>query len=119
MSKKIYLAIPYTHEDENIRQYRFEVANEIAAKLMKEGDFVYSPISHSHPLVRYGLPVEWDFWADYDTTFIEWADALYVVAIDGWQTSTGVTAEIKIAQSLGKEIRFISPVSNEPAEAVL
>ena len=105
--KKIYLAIPYTHKKKSVMQRRFGLANKITADLIRDGNFVYSPISSSHPLVKYGLPVEWDFWFAFDESFIEWADELHVVMADGWKQSKGVKAEIEIAEKLGKAVVFI------------
>ena len=69
---------------------------------------VFSPISHTHPIAAAGnLPVGWEFWKQYDLTFIEWCDELYVLMADGWRESTGVTAEIKLAKELGKPVRYL------------
>jgi len=45
--KKIYLSTPYTHKQQSVEQARFDAVNIIAANLMKQGYFVFSPISHS------------------------------------------------------------------------
>lgn len=108
MNKKIYLAIPYSHPDENIRIERFEKANKIASELINQGYFVYSPISHTHPIAMAGtLPLGWGFWQRYDTTFLEWADEIHVVKMDGWKQSKGVAAEIEIMKSMGKPVQYI------------
>lgn len=68
MSKKdeiIYLAIPYTWNAIE----SFNVANEIAGRLMKEGYIVFSPISHSHPISQHlGQDIQFDhnFWINQD-----------------------------------------------------
>ncbi len=105
--KKIYLATPHTGTAVE-QQRRFEVVNKVAAKLMNDGLLVFSPISHTHPIALAGdLPKGWDFWKEYDLTFIEWCDELWVLEQDGWQESAGVTAERKLAAKLGKPIRYI------------
>ena len=108
--KKIYLATPYsTNADSVLRIARFEAVNIVAAKLMSEGNLVFSPISHTHPIVLAGdLPTGWEFWKEYDRSFIEWADEVHVFKQDGWQISTGVTAEIKIANEMGKSVQYIA-----------
>ena len=97
--KKIYLATPYTGTPEQ-QQSRFEAVNRVAAKLMGFGYLVFSPISHTHPIAMAGdLPKGWEYWKAYDETFIkEWCDELWVYVQDGWETSTGVTAEVKMAK---------------------
>ncbi len=105
--KKVYLATPYTGTPEQ-QQERFEVVNAVAAKMMSSGLLIFSPISHTHPIALSGdLPKGWEFWKEYDYTFIEWCDELHVLKQDGWQESTGVTAEIKIAKELGKKVVYV------------
>ncbi len=48
----IYLASPYTHVDAAVRESRFDAACLAMSTLMRAGLSVYSPIVHSHPLVR-------------------------------------------------------------------
>ncbi len=107
--KKIYLATPYSsHADLVVRKARFEVVNKIAALLMNKGYLVFSPISHTHPIALAGdLPKGWEFWREYDLTFIEWCDEVFVLKQNGWKESVGVIAEIKIAKELNKPITYI------------
>ncbi len=58
----IYLASPYSHPDARVRQRRFEEACQAAAAITRAGLSVFSPISHSHPIARYGVPTGWDYW---------------------------------------------------------
>jgi hypothetical protein len=107
MAKKIYLACPYMHPDKNIMQERFEKVNRLASRLIYGGLFVFSPISHTHPIAIAGqLPLGWDFWEPYDRTFIDWCDELHVFKADGWEQSKGVTAEIRIAQEQDKPVIY-------------
>ncbi|MCP4786572.1 MAG: DUF1937 family protein [Fuerstiella sp.] len=46
----IYLASPYSHSDANIREKRFRDVCRTAARLMRNGDVVFSPIAHGHPI---------------------------------------------------------------------
>ena len=108
--KKIYLAIPYSWNPD----YSFKEANRIAAKLMNEGNLVFSPISHSHPIADY-LPPELrkdsQFWLKYDLPMIDWADEVYVIDLGGnlVADSVGVSAEIRYAQKTNKPIKIIAP----------
>ncbi len=107
--KKIYLATPYsTNSDPATRIIRFLAVNKVAARLMLEDFLVFSPISHTYPILLAGdLPIGWKFWAEYDRTFIEWCDKVYIFMQPGWRESVGVTAEIKIAEELNKPIIYI------------
>lgn len=105
---RVYLATPYSHPDQKVREARFKAVNAVAAQLMRDGHHVYSPISHTHPIALAGdLPKGWDFWEAHDRTFIEWAEEVHVLLADGWQESTGVKAEICISSELGKPVRYI------------
>ena len=46
----VYLAVPYTHEDPEIREKRFKAVSKVAGKLLNEGEMIFSPISHCHPI---------------------------------------------------------------------
>jgi len=100
---KIYLAIPYTGQEE----YSFQIANHAAGKLMGIGFIVYSPISHTHPIaMECNLPTDWEYWKNIDISFLKWCDVVHVICLHGWKESKGVQAEIKIARVLGKEIIY-------------
>jgi hypothetical protein len=106
--KRIYLACPYSHHDARVREARFKRVNVFASMLMKCGDFVFSPISHTHPIAEAGgLPGSWEYWEPYDRSFLEWADELHVLMLPGWKESIGVQAEIRIAQASGKPVKYI------------
>ena len=105
---KIYLATPYSHEDEKIRQRRYWVAMEITAELMKEGNIVFSPIVYTHELAKkYNLPNNYEFWQNICERFIDWSDKVIVVDMPGMKESKGVEAELKYADSIGKPVEYI------------
>lgn len=102
-----YLASPYTHKEASVRKFRAEAATEAAVKLLHLGVFVFAPIPYNEPWEKYNLPGDWAFWCDFDKSFVERCDGgLIVLMLDGWEKSTGVTAEIEFAQSLDLPIYF-------------
>ena len=103
----LYLASPYTHVDPAVRQQRFESACRAAAELIRSGSSVYCPIAHSHPLCRYGLASDWQFWQEHDLRFLDACDEIVVLKLDGWAQSIGVQAEIAAARALGKPVSFL------------
>jgi hypothetical protein len=110
---KIYLACPYSHPNPEVREERFEIANRVAAELMRQGHVVFSPISHSHPVAKY-LPLELlmdhEFWMKQDLPMLlEWADALYVYPYDAAAVSRGVAREVKEAEAAGIPIEYLKP----------
>jgi hypothetical protein len=89
---------------------RFLRINKVAARYVADGEYIYSPISHTHPIAEAAngtLPRGWDFWGGYDRTMILCCDRLLVLQIDGWKESTGVQAEIKIAEEMEIPIEYI------------
>lgn len=110
MHQLTYLAIPYSHRLEEIREGRFLSVNAWAAKLMLEGEHIFSPISHTHPIAQAGeLPKGWDFWRKYDEVMLRCCTKLKVLMLPGWRESVGVTGEIEIATGMGIPIEYIEP----------
>jgi len=105
----IYLASPYTHDNDRVVEARVKLATKVAGELLKRGHVVFSPITHFHPIAKVcGLPTDWAFWKNIDEVYIKLSDYLYVLMQDGWEESVGVQAEIEIARELGKTIRYIN-----------
>lgn len=95
----IYLASPYSHPDPQVMHKRFKAVEAVTAELLRRGRFVYSPIVHCHALAQeYTLPTDFQFWKEYNLDFISRCRYFYVLTIDGWQESKGVTGELKAAE---------------------
>ena len=86
----IYLASPYSHPDVTVREARFREACRTAARLMRAGRVVFSPIAHGHPIAEYGLPTNWRFWERFDRQQLDRCEELVVLMLDGWRESEGV-----------------------------
>lgn len=111
--KKIYLAVPYSGMEES----SFDQVSVATARILNRGEHnVFSPITHSHPLAKSGLPGNWEYWKAVDYQFIDWADEVWVlVPKEGMKyvsNSTGVQAEMNYAQSKKMVVRFIE-MNNE------
>jgi len=104
----IYLASPYTHEDEAVMELRFVQVVDAASYLISVRLLhVFSPIAHCHALaVRHTLPRDAQFWNDYNYTFLKHAKQVCILTIDGWQRSKGIQAEIQTARHLNIPIAF-------------
>jgi hypothetical protein len=110
LSSIVYLACPYSHPSRDVRLERFRQANLAAGFLHQQGEVVYSPISHTHPIAEVcALPLDWAYWGKVDTVFVTLSHAFCVLKIDGWDTSTGVLREMDIATGAGKPISFLIP----------
>lgn len=105
----IYLASPYSHNDPDVREWRFQQVCRAAAVLMYNGQFVFSPISHTHPIAVHGnLPLGFDYWEEYDRLMLKMCSELVVLMLDGWESSKGVQAEIRIMSELAKPVRYMT-----------
>lgn len=107
----IYLATPYSHRDPAVREKRFKIACKIAARLIRNGDCVFSPIAHSHSICTASnsqLDGSWETWQLFDARMISACDQLFVAMMPGWRTSKGVAAEIRWAKKLNKQIDYLS-----------
>jgi len=106
----IYLASPFSDQEPKVRQQRFDAVCEVAARLMRNGMKIFSPIAHSYPIAQHGLPLtEWNFWEEMDREHLEHCTHLIVLMLDGWEQSVGVQAEIKMAREMGKPVTFLDP----------
>ena len=108
--KVIYLCCPYSHDDASVREARFRIACRVAMKLMEMGYVVYSPISQSHAIEQVcGIRKPWSpFWKRQDSALLDKSDMIYIVGINGWPDSVGVTYERKRAKRAGKPERFLT-----------
>ena len=106
----VYIACPYAHSDPAVRQHRFETASRAASKLMQNGVAVFSPLSHSVPIVEIGQLGErgHDFWMACDLPLLQRCDELLVVGMEGWRESRGVIEEMFKAMLWRKPITLIS-----------
>ena len=105
----IYLASPYSHPDLAVREQRFHAACCAAAKLIRVGHVVISPVVHSHLIATQGLPTDWRFWERCDRTLLERCDHLVVLMLDGWHESEGVRAETALSKKRGIPIGYLLP----------
>ena len=107
----IYLACPYSDKDRSVRISRFKAANRAAGKLMNKGLYVFSPISHTHPIAEEcKLPIGWEYWQGYDRKCLSNCKKMIILKLPGWKNSKGVAGEIEIAKELGIEIGYMEPV---------
>ena len=104
---KIYLAVPYSHDNIKVKEERFNKVTLLNGKLMNGGNLVYSPITACHPVAMMcKIPGSWEYWEKLDRSFINWCDIVYIYCLEGWKESTGIQAEIKIANELKKPIMY-------------
>ncbi len=86
--------MPYSHSDPRVREARYKTATSVAAFLMNEGATVFSPITYGHQICQYGIDTNFKRWAELDYPMIAWADELWLLELDGQDTSFGVREKL-------------------------
>ena len=96
MNKLLYLAGPYSNDPVG----NYALHQEFAAELLLRNFLVVSPIIQCHELAgRYGMPVDYIFWRQYNHALIDKSDGLVVMKVPGWQDSAGTQGEIGYAET--------------------
>lgn len=105
---RIYLSIPYSYSPNE----SFQIAQKVAAKLMKDGHVVFCGILQGH-FIKDHLPGELQestqFWLEQSYPFIDWCEAMFLVSIGDKgneliASSKGVQGEVQYAQQIGKPV---------------
>jgi len=108
MSKIIYFATPYSNTDKSVVEDRYLKTAQKVAELTAQGLVVISPIVYGHNLLSYTeMPSDWQFWKNFCETFLYKSDEFWVYMLDGWDKSTGVLAEIELANSLNIPVKYL------------
>lgn len=107
----IYLASPYSHPSDKVKDRRAKQVSKVAARLMKHGYNIYCPIAETVMVAQAGniKNTDWEFWKDQDIPKLERCDELWVVGLKGWENSVGVAAEMQFAKLAHIPISFLNP----------
>ena len=105
-----YLATPYSKYPRGTGAAYIEACQQ-AALLVQAKIPVFCPIAHSHGVaVLGGVPLDsYDIWLPADAPFMEAACGLIVCEMEGWETSYGISEEIKAFRAAGKPIVHMTP----------
>ena len=97
----------YSIKEETLVEARYKAAGVAARHILNQGKYlVFSPVSHGYSI----KPSSWEEWESFDTRVIKnLIDVVGVLEIEGCYQSTGVTAEIRLALELKKEVIPITP----------
>lgn len=111
-----YISSPYSSgrmegKDRNIEMdWRYREAMRFVAWCTRKGKKVFSPIVHMHQVAKFHeLPVDFQFWKDYNESMIWPASEFIVLQLPGWDESTGVKKELEVAQEVGLKILYADP----------
>ena len=110
---KIYLASQFSNSKFWVRWHRVYVATKCAAKLMRDGYVVFSPLTHSFFCALFmpkKLMCDFDFWMRKDLPFVEFCDCLIIISKeDKWQKSKGVSKELSRNNAINHPCFVFSP----------
>ena len=98
----IYLSSPYTAPTKGEMEKNYQIALSATAMLIKAGVMVYSPIVHNHAIAHIVGGTDWDSWKEHDLTTLWHCDALFILAMPGWERSVGMMAELRFAVQTDK-----------------
>lgn len=105
-----YLGLPYSDDDPLVEDWRASISDRVAADLTKQGRIIFAPISAWHHIAKkYKLPGTFEYWLKLDEEFIKASKKLLIITLPGWQESTGVSEEIKLAKKYSIPIDYIDP----------
>ena len=104
----IFLASPYSHESAKVREIRYNDALEITTAILRRGRFIFSPIVFCHHIaLQHKLPKDAAYWEAYNEAMLKVCDELYILCINGIDTSKGVHREIILAESISMRRTFV------------
>jgi hypothetical protein len=106
-----FVSSPYSHTDKAVVEQRMALLNKSIAKIQGQY-FCVTPL-WNHYILEYDNSIgsDWNFWKEYCEEMMKRCIGIIVLDnIDGWKESTGVDAEIKLAQKLNKPIIFFSDI---------
>ena len=110
----VYLASPFNHPTEAVRRLRYQEVRSATKHFLDQGLYVYSPIVHNYHI---DLPHrDWSFWKLYDFATIRRMERLWILALDGVESSVGVKEELDLALDLGKIVGVVNPKTYEVKE---
>ena len=106
----IYLAAPYRHHEESVRDARLEAVSRVAAGLTEIDRRVFCPLTYADALRANGFgPRDDEWWYDYDIGWLSHCAELVVLTLLRWEDSEGVRMEIKTAERRGIPISYMEP----------
>lgn len=107
-NKVIYIASPYSHENEEVVAMRIKALQQIVVNMTMTGIVCICPVLHYHQL-REQLPQDPLFWIKVCRKWLSRCDELCVAQFEDWEQSGGVRDEFQYAKQKGIHISYINP----------
>ncbi len=103
----IYLASPYTHPNDAVRQARYEAAFKFSRDLTEMEVVNFSPIAYGHQYALKGLPGDEKFWRKFNFAILSACSTLYILKMPGWEKSSGIQSELDFAKERGLDCAYV------------
>ena len=112
---RVYVACPYTSDQEHIRRIRVEEATLLSALLFIEEVQVFSPLTHTVPMEQKllamgttGRNLRAHNWLDLDHVFMRtWTQKMLILTLEGHRSSYGIQQEISWCEQLDIPVTYI------------
>lgn len=105
---KIFVAGPYNHPEESIKQFRLNKITEYCTNLFLNGMSPISPLLVGLNMAKFAnLPTDTETWKVYSETLLKGCDELHILMLDDWEKSKGVEYEIEAAKKMNIKIKWI------------
>lgn len=107
----LYLASPYSHPEERVRTRRYLATREFVYAQLQLGYPLVSPIVYCHQFARdFGAPLDAKSWRYLNESLLIRSEAVWVLTLQGWDSSVGVKAELEAAELLGLPVTHCEPI---------
>ena len=105
----IFISAPYTHENVEVVEKRVEIIEKYVAECALSEIIALSPVLYYHNIVKkYELPKTYTYWEHICISMLQKCDMLFVLTMDGWDTSVGVKSELEVARRLNISIGYVN-----------
>jgi len=108
----VYLSAPYSKYTNKSALMMAIMTISGIYQLRNQGHHVVSPLFNHYSLNNVpGLGSDYAFWKDYSRNLLKRCDKVVVIKAPGWEESSGVEDEVKLAKELGIKVEFVDPTN--------
>lgn len=109
----LFLSTPYNHPDKEVRTKRVRQTATFAMRRLQMGQVFINPTLYGLTLIDNTTEdfndTGWQTWKNLCLAILDRCDALYVLMMEDWDKSIGVSEEIEHAKARGIPIYYLEP----------
>jgi len=107
----IYVASPYTSDEEHIRNARYGIVLHYVRNRMLTGEVLFSPIVYGHQFVAgNSAVVPASFWRNFNFHMLRNSNSMRVLRMPGWYNSAGIAEEIEYCVKYRIPVEWVNPL---------